>query len=105
MKEPPPHNGPTFTGRGRGPAFEWRGPSRPRSSATAGYAPAETPLVCPHSGQRSGVARKSYPHVAQRGGNTTLVVTRGHVTQIAIPAATAGTAKPNTQLIIALKRV
>src|SRR5437016_11687068 len=28
-----PHNGPTFTGRGRRPAFESQGPSWPRTSA------------------------------------------------------------------------
>jgi hypothetical protein len=32
-----PHNGPTFTGRGRRPAFDLQGPSRPRSSAVFGY--------------------------------------------------------------------
>src|SRR5262245_13919272 len=33
-----PPNGPTFTGRGRRPAFESQGPSWPRSSAMFGYA-------------------------------------------------------------------
>ena len=35
-----PANGSTITGRGRRPAFESQGPSRPRSSALSGYMPA-----------------------------------------------------------------
>src|SRR5947209_4775400 len=44
------HNGQSFTGRGRRPAFELQGPSWPRSSAVFGYMARR---LAAHSGHRT----------------------------------------------------